>query len=727
MEDNNINICQKPVLNFSYDGDRKQLCENLKTKEEKDKFNKAMNIYKEQLWNYFICRIKRELSNDETAILKKAYDMAYEAHRCQFRKTGSLKPYICHPVEVALIVLNEMNLDIITATAALLHDVLEDSELYSYDEIKRNFGEAVAITVEGVTKITKLGNTNIDRKLETFRKMILSISKEYRVILVKIADRLHNMRTFDGMPHETVKRKVPENLVIYAQFAKAIGMFDIKNEMEDLSLKYLYPNIYKKLVDFDQKIEPERQKVFKEIKIHLYQILTPLGYNIKIVTVERSLYEVWQKIIENEGLNEQNWDQFTFNDFINIHNRKSLRIIVDVPRGDIYTAAVNIYSEISTYYGVVENKMIDYINHSKSNGFRALIFDIIKRVHGFLNPTVEIQILSKEDHTIAQKGANFEKIQNRINLKKEDESVIDFINRILKQLETDFVYVYTPKGDVITLPKGSTVLDFAFEVNINLGLKCIGAKVNYKIPKSPFHKIHSGEIIHILTSDNAHPEQEWLKFVITPKAKSAIINYLKTQQKEKQQKETKKIDITTKNLPIVVNSYAGYIFADCCTPTPEVPAVAIQDEKGNTIIHRADCTQLAAMTNLKNVIPVQWALKESLYEIKVKAMDRLGLLKDLTELISSKLKINIKEVHMFIDDKDKLVNGQFVVKVHHNTSPEDEKKKKSENKGTGTDNEEKQNDEDCPKEKCTPKDLYNLANELRTIDGIIEVIVHLKN
>ncbi len=699
-QNSNNHNCKKPQLSVTIDNP-KAFCERVNNdKKLKETFQKAMNEYKKQLFDYFICRFERKPQGRDLDLIKKAFDIAFEAHFCQFRKAGKREPYITHPVEVALIVANEMGLDIIAIVSALLHDVLEDApELFDYEDIKREFGEAVAITVDGVTKMTKLGGKSSNERLETFRKMIYSISKEYRVILIKIADRLHNMRTMEGMPREKQKIKSSENLYVYSQFAKAVGMFDIKNEMEDLSFKYLYPEEYNRLKQLDEKLKPYRDKFLNDLKIELYKILQPLGYNFEIKRVRRSLYEIWHKLKQYPDLS-----------FEDIHNRESLRIVVDIDEKDVYQAALNIFGEITKVYEYPDDSIKNYIIRPKPNGFRALIFDIIYQhppTRGILPQKAEIQILSKHDDIVAQKGANFEQLKHRFSLQKQDESVAEFIERILRELETDYIYVYTPKGDIIQLPKGSSVLDFAFKIHTDLGLHCIGARINFSVTKSPFYKLKSGEIVQVLSSNKIEPEFEWLKYVITPKARNAIMNYLKskdkTQPKPAEEKQSQS-DLHTDKLPIVVDKYADFKFADCCNPTPETEAVAIQDEKGNIIIHKADCPKLAAIANPDNLVPVKWAIKDSLYKITLTAMDRIGLLKDVAELISNDLHINMKEVHMKIDDMDKLVVGEVIVKVHHNGTSENCKDKKG----------------------CSPQEVKVLMEKMRKIEGIINVSVQMK-
>ncbi len=697
MNELKANICTKPKFNFKYQ-DVPKVCEEEPRKKYPQlykQFKAELDKYQNKLFDYFLCRLNKDFAPNELKKLKKAFDLAFKCHQCQFRKTGDHEPYIMHPVEVAIIVANEMNLDLISIIGALLHDVLEDSDLVTKEDLKKEFGEPVANIVSGVTKMTKLGGTSKMDKLETFRKMIYSISKEYRVILIKIADRLHNMRTMEGMPRKTQIIKSAENLHVYAHFAKAVGMFDIKNEMEDLSFKYLYPEDYKIISELDQTLKPYRLQFLNDLKIELYKLLQPLNYNFEITIVNRSLYEIWQKLKSDNSLK-----------FENIHNRYSLRIIADVDDAQLWDTAIKIFGTIAEHYEFLRDSWKNYIHKPKPNGFRALIFDILyyhKPTAGKIPPKAEIQILSKNGHIIAQKGANFQSIQNRVRLQNDDESIIDFIDRILNELNNDFIYLYTPKGEIIELPTGSTVLDFAFKIHTELGLHCIGARINYQETKPPSYKLKSGDGVEVLTSQKITPELEWLNYVVTDKAKKAIIDFLKT-KKDTPQKKLAQKNIITKNLPIVINNFSDFKLADCCNPTPEDKAVAIKDEKGNIIIHRADCTKLAAIANPEDLSPVKWDIRDSLYLIELSAMDRLGLLTDISILLSRELHINIKEIHMKINN-DKLVVGKIIVKVIH---------KENYCKEQNTDQE------------CYPRDIKTLIEKLRKIDGIIDVKVKLQ-
>ncbi len=672
--------------------------------------------YKEELFNYLLSNLKLKLDDNQLLLLRKAYNMAFKAHENQIRKV-SKEPYIVHPVEVALIVANEMGLDFIAVLAAILHDVLEDSELFSYDSIKKEFGEPVALTVDGVTKMTKVGgkaradvkDNKINEKLETFKKLILSISKEYRVILIKIADRLHNMRTMEGMPEEKQKAKSAENLYVYAKFAEAVGMYDIKIEMEDLSFKYLYPEEYKKIINEIEENQPFRDIFLEDLKIDIYRILAQeTNYNFTIKRIRNSYYSIWDKLSKNPHLSV---DQ--------IYNYESLRVVVDIEDRRLSDVVFNLFVKITDYYPMRPNSFRDWVRNPKNNGFRALVFDIVYRHHkttGYIPQLAEIQIMSRQDDIVARKGANFERLKNSIVPKSDDESITEFINRVLSQLNTEYIYVFTPAGELHQLPKGATVIDFAFKIHTEIGLHCLGAKIQGVGSKPPTYKLRSGDVVEVLHSQNKTPDIEWLNKVVTDKARRELTAFFKKNKLlQNIEHNTRKIQPKfTSNLPIIIDGTFDFKIADCCSPLPGEPAVAVQDEKGNIIIHRNDCADLAfhASVSPSGVAQVEWLIKEISYDISIEAMDRLGLLKDILDIISSNLQLNISQIHMDIDKEEKLVKGLITVRMQQNGLNE-----KAEPACIAETPEEEKN--------CANKQLHTLIDNLKQIEGIIDVHVKI--
>ena len=691
---------------------------NEKVKIQKPRFTGILTPeYKEELFNYLVSNLKLKLDENQLLLLRKAYNMAFKAHEDQIRKV-SKEPYIVHPVEVALIVANEMGLDFIAVLAAILHDVLEDSELFSYDTIKKEFGEPVALTVDGVTKMTKVGgkaradvrDNKINEKLETFKKLILSISKEYRVILIKIADRLHNMRTMEGMPEEKQKAKSAENLYVYAKFAEAVGMFDIKIEMEDLSFKYLYPEEYKKIVNEIEKIQPFRDIFLEDLKIDIYRILAQeTNYNFTIKRIRNSYYSIWDKLSKNPHLSV---DQ--------IYNYESLRVVVDIEDRRLSDVIFNLFVKITDYYPMRPNSFRDWVRNPKNNGFRALVFDIVYRhpkTTGYIPQLAEIQIMSKQDDIVARKGANFERLKNSILPKSDDESITEFINRVLSQLNTEYIYVFTPAGELHQLPKGATVIDFAFKIHTEIGLHCLGAKIQGVGSKPPTYKLRSGDVVEVLHSKNKTPDIEWLNKVVTDKARRELTAFFKKNKllRNIDEDSTRKIQPKfSSNLPIIIDGTFDFKIADCCSPLPGDPAVAVQDEKGNIIIHRNDCADLAfhASVSPSGVAQVEWLIKEISYDISIEAMDRLGLLKDILDIISNNLQLNLSQIHMDIDKEEKLVKGLLTVRMQQDGFNE-----KADPACIAETPEEEKN--------CANKQLHTLLDNLKQIEGIIDVHVKI--
>ena len=687
-----------------------------KKKAKKPIFHSITPQYKEELFSYLLDNLDIKLTNNEILLLRKAYNTAFEAHKNQFRKI-SKEPYIIHPIEVALIVSNEMGLDFIAILSALLHDVLEDSDLFSYEYIKKEFGDAVALTVEGVTKMTRVGgkaradikDNKINEKLETFKKLIFSISKEYRVILIKIADRLHNMRTMAGMPEAKQKAKSAENLYVYAKFAEAIGMYDIKIEMEDLSFKYLYPNEYKKIIDEVKKIQPYRDEYLEKLKIELYKILTQnTNYNFQIKRIKNSYYSLWEKLNNNRSLTVKQ-----------IYNFESLRIIVDIGDRELRDVVYNIFVKITDFYPLLNNSFRDWIRNPKPNGFRALVFDILynhKKTSKYIPQLAQIQILSAEDEIVARKGANFERLKKSIVPQiGEDESITEFINRIIDQLKTEFIYVFTPAGEIYQLPKGATVIDFAFKVHTDIGLHCIGGKIQGIGSKSPTYRLNSGDVVEVLYSQNKKPEIEWLTKVITEKARKELTNYFKKKNILIESSTKSKLNFKfSSNLPLIIDGTFDFKIANCCNPLPGDDAVALQDEKGNIIIHSTNCSDLAFHISISpsSAAKVEWLIKEISYDITIKALDRIGLLKDIIDIISNNLQLNLTQIQMNIDKEEKLVNGFFTIKIQQNKN---DYVKKSLCK----------TESEKDKKNCRSKQLHKLLTNLKKVNGIINVEVRI--
>jgi len=468
------------------------------------------------------------LTSKDKELIRSAFDLSVKAHVNQRRKTG--EPYIYHPIAVAKIVSNEIGLGAISIAAALLHDVVEDT-VYTVDDIKRMFGEVIARIVNGLTKISHLKkDQDVSLQAENYRKMLLTLHDDVRVILIKIADRLHNMQTMDAMPpHKQVKIS-SETLFIYAPLAHRLGLFNIKSQLEDLGLKYTEPEIY---TDINNKITQSKEEQDIYIKSFSKVIKTSLDkerikYEIK--GRPKSIYSIRKKML-NQGV--------TFDE---VYDKFAIRIIYKSTAKKEKFQAWKIYSIVTDHFTPNPRRLRDWISNPKSTGYEALHITVM----GLKGRWVEVQIRSERMDEIAERGyaAHFKYKQgkskesgleiwlNRLKetLENPDGNAVDFVEQFKLNLYSKEIYIFTPNGDIKNLPKGATPVDFAFTIHTEIGLRCRGAKVNGKIvPLS--YKLNSGDQVEIITSKNQKPKMSWLDFVVTANAKSKIKNSLKEHEK----------------------------------------------------------------------------------------------------------------------------------------------------------------------------------------------------
>lgn len=477
--------------------------------------------------------------------IRKAFNFANEAHRGVKRRNGD--PYIMHPLAVARIVCNEIGLGSTSICCALLHDVVEDTE-YTVEDIKNMFDEKIAQIVDGLTKISGgILAEHASAQAENFRKLLLTMSSDIRVVLIKIADRLHNMRTLSSMPPAKQYKIAGETLYIYAPLAHRLGLFAIKTELEDLSFKYEHPAEYEMINKKLEASENMRQLLFKNFAKPVNPKLNAMGLAYEMRTRIKSVYSIWNKM-QVKGI-----------PFEDIYDIFAVRIIFESKDGiDDKNLCWDIYSAITDIYRIRPDRIRDWVSRPKANGYQALHLTVM----GPDGQWIEIQIRSKKMDDIAEKGfaahwrykENNQEIEEDTELDKWLQTImeilespnpnsLDFLDTIKMNLFSSEIFVFTPKGDLKTLPQGATALDFAYGVHTNVGHNCIGAKVNHRlVPLS--HRLSSGDQIEILTSKSQHPEPEWLNFVTTAKARTKIDAYLKRARKEAAKKgEGKLIEI----------------------------------------------------------------------------------------------------------------------------------------------------------------------------------------
>ncbi len=488
--------------------------------------HKINNLLERLIQNCSYCK-----SAKDEKLIRKAFKMANEAHKGTRRKSG--EPYIIHPLEVAVIVSEEIGLGVTSTVCAILHDVVEDTDL-TIENIENAFGKKIASIIDGLTKISGVFDKESNSlQAENFRKMLLTLSDDVRVIFIKLADRLHNMRTLGSLPRNKQIKIAGETIYLYAPLAHRLGLHRVKSELEDLSLKYRYPEVYNEISEKIKLTEERRLHLINHFSLPIIDALDSNGFEFDISGRPKSIYSVWQKMHQKNISFEEIYDLF------------AIRIVFQ-PREGIpeKTQCWNVYSIITDIYAPKPERIRDWVSTPKANGYEALHTTVM----GPNGKWMEVQIRSTRMNEIAERGfAAHWKYKD----KTSPESELDkWIKRIRETLETpsgdalefldDFklnlfsseIMVFTPKGHIITLPKDSTALDFAYEIHTEIGNKAIGAKVNHRlVPLS--HILSSGDQVEILSSEVQKPTMEWYQFVSTVKAKTAIKNALKAETKNR--------------------------------------------------------------------------------------------------------------------------------------------------------------------------------------------------
>ena len=468
------------------------------------------------------------LNENDKDLIRNALDIAIDAHKDQYRKSG--EPYIFHPISVAKIVAEKIGLDANSIAAALLHDVVEDSE-YNIEKIKSTFGEKIARIVEGLTKISRLKKDKIvSIQSENFRKMLLTLNDDVRVILIKIADRLHNMRTMDSMSYEKQIKISSETLYIYAPIAHRIGLYEIKSELEDLSLKYTDSDTYNKIKDSLEKTKDDQNLYIRNFARKISDKLKSEDISFKINGRSKSIFSIREKMIKKNIAIDEVYDRFAVRIIYNSNNKNEKLI------------AWKIYSIVTDVYRPNPTRLRDWISNPKTNGYEALHITVV----GPRKRWIEVQIRSDRMHEIAERGyaAHFKYKQgdeqesgledwlNKLKdvLENQESNAIDFVEDFKLNLYSNEIFVFTPEGDLKSLPKGASALDFAFAVHTDLGLKTRGLKVNGKIVPLNF-RLKSGDQVQVIKSTNSKPSASWLDYVETSRAKSKIRSALNENKK----------------------------------------------------------------------------------------------------------------------------------------------------------------------------------------------------
>ena len=687
------------------------------------------------------------LTVDDKKLIRHAFEVAIDAHKDQRRKSG--EAYIFHPIAVAKIVAQEIGMDATSIAAALLHDVVEDNPNYTIADMERLFGETVARIVDGLTKISSLKkDMDVSLQAENFRKMLLTLNDDVRVIIIKIADRLHNMQTMDAMRSDKQVKIASETLYIYAPLAHRIGLYNIKTELEDLGLKYTEPEVYYDILEKMQESKEEQDQYIKAFSKVIEDSLNTEGLNYEIKGRPKSIFSIRRKMVK-QGVS-----------FDEVYDKFAVRIIYNSDLANEKFIAWKIYSVVTDHFTPNPIRLRDWISSPKSTGYEALHITVV----GPKSHWVEVQIRSQRMNEIAEKGYaahykyknnddkddNLDLWINRLQeaLENNEADAVDFVEQFKLNLYSKEIFVFSPKGDLKSLPKGATPLDFAFSIHTEVGMKTRGAKVNGKLmPLS--HVLHSGDRVEIMTSENAKPNANWLDYATTARARSKIksalnadtkeiaeegkeilrrklkqlkitlnensinelVNYFKLNtsldlfyrvgigsidntklkafaasrsnafmsyiknkiRKQDIPKDIDKDEITSKYDMLVFGKEEerlNYTLANCCNPIPGDKVFGFVTINEGIKIHKKNCPNAVSLQSnyAYRIMQAKWIdSSQQVYtsQIKLSGIDNLGLVNDITKLISENLHVNMKSISFSSDDG--VFSGNINVEVKNQT------------------------------------------------------------
>ena len=492
---------------------------------------------------------KPTMQKGDKRMIRRAFDMALESHQDMRRKSG--EPYIYHPIAVAQIAAEEIGLGTTSIVCALLHDVVEDTDI-TLDDIEREFGKKTAKIIDGLTKISGVFDYNSSLQAENFRKMLLTLADDVRVILIKLADRLHNMRTMDFMPRDKQLKISSETVYLYAPLAHRLGLYTMKSELEDLSMKYMEPVTYKAIARQLNEKKTERENFVKDFIEPINEILNEQGLQADIYGRPKSINSIWTKMRKKSIPFEEVYDLF------------AIRIILDSKPEHEKSDCWKAYSIVTDLYRPNPDRLRDWVSSPKANGYESLHTTVM----GPRGQWVEVQIRTRRMNEIAEKGfaahwkykessadSGLDQWINKIRelLSNPEANALDFLDDFKMNLFSDEIFIFTPKGALIQLPVNATALDFAFEIHTDIGASCIGAKVNHKLVPLA-HKLQNGDQVEIITSSKQTPKEDWLSFVVTAKAKSKIKSALKEEKRKVAEEGKEILERKLKSLKITYNS-----------------------------------------------------------------------------------------------------------------------------------------------------------------------------
>ena len=622
---------------------------------------------------------RRTPHRQKIELITNTFEFAKQAHAGIRRRSG--EPYIMHPLAVARIVVREMGLGSTSICSALLHDVVEDTD-YTVEDIEQRFGPKIASIVEGLTKISGgVFGEQASMQAENFRKLILTMSEDIRVILIKIADRLHNMRTLAAQPVEKQYKIAGETQYIYAPLAHRLGLFPIKTELENLSFKYEHPERYaeiEKKVQADKHVQMETFEKFAE---PVRRKLTGMGYEFTLEARIKSVYSIWKKMqtknVPYEG----------------VYDLLAVRIVFK-PKPDMSEKdqCWMIYSALTQLYRPHPERIRDWISTPKANGYEALHVTLMAQDGDW----IEVQIRTERMHEIAERGlaahwrykTGFEEdseldkwirtIQEM--LKHPEPNAIDFMDTFKLNLFAEEVFVFTPQGDIKTMPQGATALDFAFMLHTDLGEHCIGAKVNHKLEPLSY-VLQGGDQVEILTSHNQTPQLEWIGWVTTAKAQ----DYLKRKfrrdgllprepikkMKKKEYSKWNPLRYLPRSRHITITDDTigrEHVLAPCCNPIPGDEVLGYLDDSGTFIIHKRDCHEadILKAQQGKSLYVADWKTdgKHSFPAvIRIEGIDKVGMIIEILKVVSEKFSLNIYDIDF--SSKDGIFIGDLGFFTHN--------------------------------------------------------------
>ena len=493
---------------------------------------------------------KSTMQKGDKRMIRIAFDMALESHQNMRRKSG--EPYIYHPIAVAQIAAEEIGLGTTSIVCALLHDVVEDTDI-TLEDIEREFGKKVAKIIDGLTKISGVFDYNSSLQAENFRKMLLTLADDVRVILIKLADRLHNMRTMDFMPRDKQLKISSETVYLYAPLAHRLGLYTLKSELEDLAMKYMEPATYKFIAQQLNEKKAERENFIKDFISPIKEILNEQGLEADLYGRPKSIHSIWTKMRKKNIPFDEVYDLF------------AVRVILNSKPENEKSDCWKAYSIVTDLYRPNPDRLRDWISSPRANGYESLHTTVM----GPRGQWVEVQIRTNRMNEIAEKGfAAHWKYKEEPNtdsgldqwiqkvrelLSNPEANALDFLDDFKMNLFSDEIFIFTPKGSLIQLPIEATALDFAFEIHTDIGASCIGAKVNHKlVPLS--HKLQNGDQVEIITSSKQSPKEDWLNFVVTAKAKSKIKSSLKEEKRKIAEQGKEILERKLKSLKVTYNT-----------------------------------------------------------------------------------------------------------------------------------------------------------------------------